>query len=211
MHGFFPATLEHKTVDRTSGAVAPLEELLAGLRDAMDAAEALLVSLGFKPSRLIGAKGFDRIEALKDAVEALYTSDESKRRYEIIARQVFMRFKALLMEPSVFEYAERRDNVEAIYEKMQERRDTTDVNEVLKELHKIVNEAITAYEPGDDQAEGLTVDLSKFNFEKLRTEFAKKVRRKQTTLEDIRDVVERKLEQMIRNNLVWIFIKGTNK
>ena len=40
-------------------------------------------------------------------MDALYTSDEAKRRFEIMARQVFMRFKALLMEPSAFRYAER--------------------------------------------------------------------------------------------------------
>ena len=43
----------------------------------------------------------------------LFTSDESKRRFEILARQVFIRFKALLMEPAAFAYAERHDNIEA--------------------------------------------------------------------------------------------------
>ncbi len=71
-------------------------------------------------------------------------SDEAKRRFEIMARQVFIRFKALLMEPAAFAYAERHDNIEAIYKKLQERRDTADVTEVLKELHRIVNEAIRA-------------------------------------------------------------------
>ena len=70
------------------------------------------------PAGSIGAKGFDRIEALRDAVDALYTSDEAKRRFEIMARQVFIRFKALLMEPSAFAYAERHDNIEAIYKKL---------------------------------------------------------------------------------------------
>jgi type I restriction enzyme R subunit len=55
---------------------------------------------------------------------------------------VFTRFKALLMEPSAFAYAERHDNIEAIYKKLTERRDTADVTELLKELHRIVNEAI---------------------------------------------------------------------
>ena len=44
----------------------------------------------------LGAKGFARIKALRDAVEAVYTSDEAKRRFEIMARQVFIRFKALI-------------------------------------------------------------------------------------------------------------------
>jgi len=71
---------------------------------------------------------------------------------------------------------------------------------VLKELHKIVNEAIRTQQPGDDHAEGLTVDLSQIDFEKLRDEFAKKVRRKHAALQDIRDVVETKLQQMLGRN-----------
>jgi type I restriction enzyme, R subunit len=71
---------------------------------------------------------------------------------------------------------------------------------LLKELHKIVNEAIRAYEPGDDHAEGLTIDLSKIDFAKLRDEFAKRVRRKHAALQDIRDVVDAKLAAMLAQN-----------
>ncbi|MGH7509811.1 MAG: type I restriction endonuclease subunit R [Gemmatimonadales bacterium] len=180
--------------------VAPIEELLAALIQAIEESEEHLKALGFDCSRLRGATGFSRIEALRDAVDALRTSDEAKRRYEIVARQVFVRFKALLMEPSVFAYAERHDSIEAIYKKLQDRRDTADVTEVLKELHKIVNEAIHAQEPGADHAEGLKIDLSRIDFGKLREEFAKKVKRKHIALQDIRDVVEKKLAQMLARN-----------
>jgi type I restriction enzyme R subunit len=179
--------------------VAPIEALLAALLDGIDTAENHLRGLGFDPSRLRGAKGFDRITALRDAVDALHTSDESKRRFEIMAREIFARFKALLMEPSAFAYAERHDNIEAIYKKLEERRDTADVTDVLKELHRIVNEAIRAAGPGDDHAEGLTVDLSEIDFERLREEFAK-VPRKKSALQDIRAVVEKKLARMLQNN-----------
>ena len=104
------------------------------------------------------------------------------------------------MEPSAFAYAERHDNIEAIYKKLEEKRDTADVTEVLKELHRIVNEAIRAQAPGEDHAEGLKVDLSRIDFEKLRDEFATKVRRKHAALQDIREVVEKKLAQMLGRN-----------
>ena len=180
--------------------VAPIEELVAALLQAIEAAEKHLLGLGFAATRLHGATGFDRIEALRDAVDALYTSDEVRRRFEIVARQVFIRFKVLLMEPSALAYAERHDNIEAIYKKLQGRRDTADVTEVLKELHCIVNEAIRAAAPGGDHAEGLTVDLSQIDFERLRNEFASKVRRKHAALQDIRDVVEKRLAQMLARN-----------
>jgi type I restriction enzyme R subunit len=179
--------------------VAPIEELVKALVEAIEATEQHLRSLGFDVSRLQGATGFERIEAIRDATNAVYTSDEAKRRFEILARLVFARFKALLMEPAAFTYTERHDNIEAIYKKLQERRDTSDVTELLRELHKIVNEAIRTQGTGDDHAEGLTVDLSQLDFQRLRDEFAK-VRRKQALLQDIREVVEQKLQQMLRYN-----------
>ena len=132
--------------------------------------------------------------------DALYASDDAKRRFQIMAGQVFSRFKALLMEPSAMVFTERHDNIEAIYKKLQEKRDTADVTEVLKALHRIVNEAIRTTDPGTDHADGISVDLSGIDFEKLRDEFAGKVRRKHTALQDIRDVVEKKLQQMLGRN-----------
>jgi type I restriction enzyme R subunit len=180
--------------------VTPIEELLASLEDAISQTEKYLLDRKFDVARLRGARGFDRIEALRDATDALYASDETKHRFEIMAREVFSRFKALIAEPAVYAYAERHDNIEAIYKKLQENRDTADVTEVLKELHKIVNAAIRAQGPGDDQAEGLTVDLSKIDFAKLRDEFAKRARRKCEVLADIRQVVEQRLATMLAQN-----------
>ncbi len=180
--------------------VAPIEERVQSLVESIEATESHLRDLGFEAKTLIGSKGFGRIKALADAVDAVYTSDDSKRRFEILARLVFMRFKALVMEPSAYAFAERHDNIEAIYKKLTERRDTADVTELLKELHRIVNEAIRTHAPGDDQAEGLTFDLSKIDLEKLRDEFSKKVRHKATAVQDIRDIVEQKLAEMLARN-----------
>jgi type I restriction enzyme R subunit len=177
--------------------VAPIDELLVALRDAIEAAEAHVLSLGFDVRTLVGSTGFQRIQGLKASVDALYTTDEAKRRFEIIARQVFVRFKALVTEPSAYTFAERHDNIAAIYKKLEERRDTADVTDVLKALHRIVNEAIRAQEPGVDHAEGLTVDLSTIDFDKLRAEFASKVKHKRAALGDIRELVEAKLAKML--------------
>jgi type I restriction enzyme R subunit len=170
------------------------------LIEAIEATEAHIRGLGFEMKSLVGVEGFARIEGIRDAVNAVYTSDDTKRRFEILARQVFIRFKALLMEPTAFAYAERHDNIETVYKKLTERRDTADVTELLKELHRIVNEAIRAQEPGQDQTEALTFDLSQIDLEKLRDEFDKKVKRKATALQDIREIVEQKLAEMLEHN-----------
>src|SRR5205085_12657309 len=54
--------------------------------------------------------------------------------------------------------------------------------------------------PGADHAEGLMVDLSRIDFDRLRDEFAAKVHRKHAALQDIRDVIEQKLAQMMARN-----------
>ena len=115
-----------------------------------------------------------------------------------MARQVFSRFKALLMEPSARPTPNGMTTSRRSTRSFKDRRDTADVTELLKELHRIVNEAIRAAAPSD-HAEGLTVDLSKIDFGKLRDEFAK-VHRKHAALQDIRDVIEKKLAQMLAGN-----------
>jgi len=197
--------------------VAPIEERVKALLQAIEATESHLLALGFDVGRLLGAKGFDRIEALADAAEAIFGPgknakedieeessgpDETRRRFEIMARVVFTRFKALLMEPAVFDYAERHDNIEAIYKKLSDRRDTSDVTELLKELHRIVNLAIRS-QPEETIAEPLApryFDLSQIDLEKLKDEFARKVKRKATALQDIREILEAKLAKMLAQN-----------
>ncbi|WP_363226854.1 type I restriction enzyme endonuclease domain-containing protein [Sphaerotilus sp.] len=71
---------------------------------------------------------------------------------------------------------------------------------LLKALHRIVNQAIETQGTGDDQAAGLTIDLTQIDMAKLRDEFAGKVRRKATALQDIREVVEQRLAQMLACN-----------
>jgi type I restriction enzyme R subunit len=181
--------------------VGPIEDRVAGLLSAVEETEDHLRALGFEPARLIGTKGFTRIGAIADATEAVINSrDEGRRRYVILACQVFIRFKALIMEPAAFAYAERHDNIKTIYDKLEERRDLADVTDLVKELQRIVNEAIRTAQPGQDQEEARLVDLSQLNMETLRAEFAKKIKRKATVLEDIRQLVERKLLAMLARN-----------
>jgi type I restriction enzyme R subunit len=185
--------------DGGTEVIAPLEERVAALSAALDQTEAYLRELGFDPATIVAAKEFDRAAAFGDAVDKVYTSDETRRRFEIMAREVFTRFKALAMEPSVFAHAERHDNLEAIYKKLDERRDYADVTGLLKELHQIVNDAIRSQDPSSDDAEVKQLDISKIDMDKLRAEFAH-VKRKATAIRDMRVLVEERLQAMLRTN-----------
>ena len=49
----------------------------------------------------------------------------------VLARQLFARFKALVMEPAAHAFTERHDNIDKTYKKLSERRDTSDVTDLL--------------------------------------------------------------------------------
>jgi len=69
--------------------IAPIEERVKALMDAVEATEAHLLGLGFDPLRLIGSKGFMRIEALRDAVEAIYggvKTNKTKPQEKVMSR-----------------------------------------------------------------------------------------------------------------------------
>jgi type I restriction enzyme R subunit len=178
---------------------APVEQLVAALLDAIEAAEELLRSVDFEPDTLRGLRGFPKIEAIRDAVEALYTDEDVRAKFQVVAQQVRERFLALAFETAT-PFAERRDNLDTILEKLGERRDNANITDVLKALHRIVNEAIGTQGRGEDQAEGLKVDLSKLDFDRLAKEFAKKVRRKHTVIKDLQDLIEDRLSAMLRVN-----------
>lgn len=173
---------------------------MRALEEALEQTEAHLRAHGFDPSIIPGTKGFPRIQAIADAVEALSRGDEARRRFEILAGIVFARFKALVMERTAVVFAERHDNIEAIFRKLSEKRQGADVTDILKELHNIVGEAIRAQKPSDQSPEPRQYDLSKIDLDKLRQEFERKVTRKATTLRAIQEMVEARLHAMLQQN-----------
>ena len=62
--------------------VTPIEERVQSLLESIEATESHLRTLDFESKTLIGSKGFARIKALADAVDAVYSSDDAKRRFE---------------------------------------------------------------------------------------------------------------------------------
>ncbi len=185
--------------DGSTEIVGTLEQRVFALDDAIRATEAHLLSLGFDVAAFVGATDWSKIGALAAAVEAVYKNDEAKRRFELLARQVFIRFKSLVTEPSAQLYAERHDNIEAIYKKLSENCSKADISDLLNELRRIVGVAIANAQSTGPKEPSKTYDLSQIDLDKLRREFANMPRRA-TAIRDIRDIVEQKLAQMVAQN-----------
>ncbi len=184
-----------------------LDALERAFEDAVVGCEQHLAACGFDLSKLIEAVGFAKIALLsKDnedsAVNAVCRTDEARARFEVLAREVFKKRKALVAYPArIKPYRVRANAIDAIYKKLQDNKAAADISAVLMALHGIVDGAVAhagpARTPGADS--GKVYDISHIDFEKLRAEFEKNPNQN-TAVMSLKDAVDRKLARMVRQN-----------
>ena len=175
----------------------PEEELLGRLAEAYLMIDTFFTEKGFSLQTLFGAIGFDKILLLKDAKEAINESSESRRRFEIMARLFFKLFKACINNKGINEYKKGYDAINVIYKSLQEDRENADIDEIIKELQDIVNQSVGLLKARS--SESRLFDISKIDFNALQENF-KKSKTQKTTVQNLKDAVERKLQTMMSLN-----------
>jgi len=175
----------------------PEEELLADLADAIGLVRSTLSENGFELTDFKDAEGFAKNKALVDAKEAININDETRKKFEIMARVEFRKYKACLTFQGVHTCREDHAAISLIYKSLQEDRDNADISKIMRELNVVVSDAISVRPEagGDDQL----FDISKIDFERLRREFDKSDKRK-TVVQDLREAIEKQLTRMVANN-----------
>ncbi|MBD2495457.1 type I restriction endonuclease subunit R [Nostoc sp. FACHB-280] len=161
-----------------------------------------IANLGFDLQELVETEGFDKIAALSSAVNTVCTNDESRARFEVLAREVFKKKQALITEPKLTApYQGRYNAIEQIYKHLHEQHKISlDINAVLRSLQGIVSEFInvdTSRLPGSES--GKTYNISNIDFELLKAEFANSPT-KNTSVQTLKEAVERQLQRMIQQN-----------
>lgn len=184
-----------------------MEELVDAFAEALDQCEEHVQECGFDLNKLVEAKGFGKLALLsKDnedsAVNAVCNTDETRARFEVLAREVFKKRKALVSEPELTKpYRRKADAIDAIYKRLQDNKDAADISAVMMALRGVVSKAITHKPvtrlPGADS--GKVYDISNIDFDRLRREFEKQPN-KNTTVQSLKDAVEKKLKRMVRKN-----------
>jgi type I restriction enzyme R subunit len=172
-------------------------ELVRLLREAIQEAVEFLSHCGANWSVILGADGFDRVRLLDDAVEAIIVTDESKRRYILLADHVNRLYKAILPDPNVHEFYPICKLLRVIAEKIRSLAPVADISSVKQAVENLLDESIASegyiIQPGDR-----VVDLSQIDFEALKKKFA--TTRKRIELEKLRGGLNAKLRKMVRLN-----------
>jgi type I restriction enzyme R subunit len=195
------ATFADTEPGRDGGATDPArpeEELLADLGEAIALVRAAIVARGASLTEVISQTGFARNAAIVACKEAVNENDESRKRFEVMCREVFKKFKACINLQGVNVLRPERDAINIVYKSLQQDRDRADISAIIRQLHQVVDEAIEGRDSGPDGVSG-TYDISAIDFERLRSEFARSPR-KHTLTQDLRQAVEQRLRRLLLQN-----------
>ncbi len=175
----------------------PDEELLDALDEAIGLVRAFLHDRGAPLEGILETSGFERNAAIIAAKEAANENDVTRKRFEIMCRQVFRGFRACINVDGVIARRAARDATNIIYKSLVQDRDQADISHIIRELHRIVDESVT---PGANEAEdGQLYDISRIDFERLRQEF-KRISAPNTLVQNLRQAIESRLQQLLQQN-----------
>jgi type I restriction enzyme R subunit len=174
------------------------EELLEELKQAISLVSDFLSERKAPLEAIIKTSGFERNKAIVAAKEAVNENDETRKKFEVMCREVFIKFKACLTIPGVNAYRHQYNAINIIYKSLQKDRDQADISDIIKQLHEIIDKSITVTQ-GKGKEPNKSYDISKINFNRLRAEF-EHVKTKNTTVQSLKSVIEKKLERLIQRN-----------
>lgn len=180
--------------------VKPKEELIKELEEALEATESyLLEEVDYDLQELINANGLEKIAAMEKAVNAVYTNDETKLKFQVLAREVFKKYKALQPDKVLNQYTPKKNAISVIYTAIEDNVQSADVADIMRKIQKVVDESIEnmAAEPGNNADK--IIDLSGLNFELLEQYFLK-TKNRNIAVQSLKDKVEHQLKQMVERN-----------
>jgi type I restriction enzyme R subunit len=176
----------------------PDEELLADLAEAIALVRGFLSERNASLDNIINRAGFARNAAILAAKEAANENDEARKRFEVMCRAVFSKFKACLTIAGVNAYRADRDAINVVYASLQQDREQADISSIIRQLHEVIEGAIETAPPPMARETG-PYDISRIDFERLRQEFERSPAKK-TTVQNLKSAIEQRLQRLLQQN-----------
>jgi len=179
----------------------PAEELLTDLGESIAFVRTLLAERHASLDAIRKETGFARNAAIIAAKEAANENDETRKRFEVMCRAIFMKFKACINLQGVNAYRADYGAIDIVYKSLQRDRELADISAILRQLHGIVDEAIATRPVTEATAlrESGQYDISRIDFERLRQEFARSDARR-TTVQTLKQAIEARLQRLLQRN-----------
>jgi type I restriction enzyme R subunit len=115
-----------------------------------------------------------------------------------LCRAVFSKFKACLTIDGVNAYRRDYNAINIVYKSLQEDRGKADITDIIRQLHKTVDEAINV-QPDQVAEDQSPYDISMIDFYRLRLEFEQSPA-KRTTVQNLKEAIEKRLQRLLEQN-----------
>ena len=185
-----------------NGPAKPIEELLAALAEAIKLVRNFLYERNAPLDDVINKTSFEKNAAIMACKEAANENDETRKRFEVMCREVFRRFKACINIPRVNEYRADYNAIDIIYKSLQRDREQADISDIIRSLQEVVDEVIVVQPRHIDNIhEPTPYDISKIDFERLKQEFEHNPHKK-TITQNLRYAIEQRLKLLLAQNLL---------
>ncbi len=178
--------------------VEMLEEMAVELEEAIRVVQEFLQEVQFDLDALIHAdSAMGKLAKLKEATNAVCLNETTRTHFEVAARDVFRKYKALYPEEQVRPFTRQHNAIEAIYGQLNQKTASVDISAVMRRLQQEVNMSVSLV--SDEVRDTDYVDLSNLDFDKLRAAFAKS-NNKNAVVFDLQATIEQILQQMVQQN-----------
>lgn len=173
-------------------------ELIAKIENTVKAIETYMAEQQFSLKALIDADDFAKLALVKAGADAMCTTNDVKKRFEIQARELFRMFKYIEKGEVSAETHRYKNAISEIYDQLQVKRKHADNSALMAQINEIVNEYVTVIKT-EGQEDNKKFDISNIDFDRLRKEF-EKAQNKNLLLKDLQQLVEERLAKMLRQN-----------
>lgn len=176
------------------------DQALADYAVSIDKVQAHLAVVGFDLNALIRAEeGEETWAELLNAQNALSTSAENKKIFQVLAEDMFDRFRGLFPNPGVFKYEPQENAISAIYNLLQKPKPRVDIAAIMQEIRGVIDTSLEIVPSARIIQSPKQYDLSGIDFERLRIEFAKSLY-KETAVLTLQERIQARLDQMLAQN-----------
>ena len=176
------------------------EQALAEYATAIGKVQAHLTTVGFDLNVLIHAEeGEESWAALLKAQNAVSTSPENKKTFQVLAEDVEDRFRGIFPNPGIFKYEPQESAISALYNLLQKPKPKVDIAAIMQEIRGVIDTSLEVATKGQAEGSSKQYDLSGIDFERLRAEFSKSPF-KETAVLTLQERIQERLDRMLAQN-----------
>ena len=173
--------------------------LIARVAELIAQTDSFLEELGFSLNALVKAKDFAKQALVRSGANAICGTMEEKKEFQTYASELVRVMKYLQRDDLTENQLQYRDAIVAIYKELQQKRKHADNTDLMVEINKIINENLTLEPATEGSSHSRQFDISKIDFDLLRTEFARAAR-KNLIIKDLVALVEERVKKMVLCN-----------